>query len=174
MLSEDDIVGYTVAYEREEIFFPVYVVTFVAVALMALGLIKDLPILYALAVVPAGAAYYNLPLLETGRPRIGAGQYGLFIEGLGLVSWRSIDAIEIAETMQRGDVTRDLAIALKQPIPEALLADWRRRPIARKLMRLPWKKASKTAIRIPLDILDRPAEEIHATLLRMWRYYRGR
>lgn len=173
MLSEDDIVGYTVAYEREEIFFPVYVVTFLAVALTALGVIKGLPILIALAAVPAAAAYYNLPLLETGRPRIGAGQYGLFIEGLGLVAWRAIEAIEISETMLRGDVTRDLQLTLKQPVPEALLADWRRRPMARRFMRLPWKMASKTTIRIPLDILDRPAEEIHGTLLRLWRYYRG-
>jgi hypothetical protein len=40
-------------------------------------------------------------------------------------------------------------------------------------MRLPWRLESKTEIRIPLDILDKPAPEIKDTFVRMWRYNRG-
>jgi hypothetical protein len=40
-------------------------------------------------------------------------------------------------------------------------------------MRLPWRLESNTEIRIPLDILDKPAPEIKDTFVRMWRYNRG-
>ncbi len=36
----------------------------------------------ALAVTAAGFTYYNIPLLETGRPTIGANQYGITYENL--------------------------------------------------------------------------------------------
>lgn len=174
MVTENDIVGYTVAYDRDDIHFPVYVMTFVAVGLFAAGAVKGIPLLAAVGVLPAAVAYYNLPLIETGRPRLGSGQYGLFIEGLGLVSWRAVDSIETVETIVRGVTAHELHIALRTPVPEALLADWRVRPLARRFMRLPWTFGSKTLIRIPLDILDRPAAEIQANFVRMWRYNRGR
>lgn len=174
MVTENDIVGYTVAYDRDDIHFPVYVTTFVAVALFAAGAVKGVPLLAAVGLLPAAVAYYNLPLIETGRPRLGSGQYGLFIEGLGLVSWRAVDSIETVETIVRGVTSHELHIALKKPVPEALLADWRVRPLARRFMRLPWSFESKTLIRIPLDILDRPAAEIQANFVRTWRFNRGR
>jgi hypothetical protein len=82
-VTDNEIVGYTVAYEREDLSFPVYLVAVVAVLFFAAGVVKDIPLLSALAVAPAAYAFYNIPLLETGKPRLGAGQYGLFIEGLG-------------------------------------------------------------------------------------------
>ncbi len=85
-----------------------------------------------------------------------------------------MDSIETFELVERGGTTHDLVINLKKPISEALLADWRSRPLLRRPMRLPWRLASKTEIRIPLDILDKPAEEIKNTFVRMWRYNRAR
>jgi hypothetical protein len=67
----------------------------------------------------------------------------------------------------------DLVIGLKKPVQESLLADWRARSLFRRGMRLPWRLESKTEIRIPLDVLDRPASEIKETFVRMWRFNRG-
>lgn len=174
MENEDDIIGYTVAYDRDEIYFPVYVVTTIAVALLGAAIIKSMPILALLAVAPAAVAYYNLPLIEIGRPRLGAGQYGLFVEGLGLLSWRGIKEFELVETESRGTTGHELHIVLRQPIGEVLLVDWRRRPPLRRLMRLPWSMKGNTFIRVPLDIMDRPATEIFETFVRVWRYHRGK
>lgn len=174
MVTENDIVGYTVAYDQDDIHFPVYAMTFIAVGIFGAALVNGIPLLAVVGLLPAAVAWYNLPLIEAGRPRIGSGQYGLFIEGLGLFSWRAIDAIEYVETIVRGVPASEIHIILKKPIGEALLADWRQRPIARRFMRLPWTKMSETEIRIPLNILDRPPAEIHETLLRMWRFYRGK
>lgn len=173
MVADNDIVGYTIGYDQEEIHFPVYVMTALAVVLFAAGVVKAVPLLAAVGLLPAAVAYYNLPLIEAGRPRIGSGQYGLFIEGLGLVSWQAVDSIETLEVIERGGTSHDLIISLKRPIPEALLADWRSRPLLRRAMRLPWRMASKTELRIPLDVLDRPAAEIKDTFVRMWRFNRG-
>lgn len=173
MVTDKDIVGYTIGYNQEEVHFPIYAMTALAVALLLAGVFKGIPILAVVALLPAAVAYYNLPLLESGRPRIGSGQYGLFIEGLGLISWRAVESIETLELVERTGTSLDLIIALKKPVPEALLADWRSRPILRRPMRLPWRLASKTEIRIPLDVLDRPAAEIKETFVRMWRFNRG-
>src|SRR3569832_2157810 len=89
-VGQNDMHGYTVAYEREEIQFPVYVVGFVGAVMATIGVAIDNIALIALALFAFGFAYYNIPLLETGKPRIGAGQYGIFAEGLGIIAWRSI------------------------------------------------------------------------------------
>ncbi len=170
---DHEFTGYTVAYEREDLQFPVYLVTLIAIAFFAAAVVKDIVWLALPGVAAAAYAYYNLPLVETGRPRLGAGQYGIFLEGLGLVPWRAVTAIETVTTYVHGASGSELHIALKRPVSEVLLADWRKRPLARKLMRRPWSLKSPSTIRIPLDILDRPADEITANLTRMWTYYGG-
>ncbi|MDX2309283.1 MAG: hypothetical protein NW216_13665 [Hyphomicrobium sp.] len=173
MTTEDDIIGYTVAYDNEDITFPVYVVVTIAVALFAVATVYASPAVGLLALVPTAYAYYNLPLLEAGRPRIGSGEYGLFVEGLGLIGWRAIKSIENEVTEFRGTPSRELVVSLRQPIAESLLVDWRQRPYFRRPMRLPWSMKDQRVIRIPLDIMDKPPADIHGTLVRMWQFYRG-
>lgn len=172
-VSDDKISGYLVAYEREELQFPVYLLALLALIFIVAGSLQRLPILSALAVAPLAGFFYNLPLLETGRWRLGGGQYGFLLEGLGVVDWRAIDGIDLVAKDMRGALGHELRIDLKTAVTQALILDWRRRSFLRSLMRLPWSWAGARTIRIPLDIMDKPAEEIHATLQRMWRYYRG-
>jgi hypothetical protein len=170
-VSQDDMHGYTVAYEREEIQFPVYVVCLIGACLATIGFAIDNVILIALSLCALGFAYYNYPLLETGKPRIGAGQYGIFAEGLGIVAWRSIKKIELIAVDIRGSTSKELRITLEDPLDRALLVDWRRRPFYRFLMRLPWR-ISGSIIRIPLDVFDRPADEIMQSFTRMMTFYK--
>lgn len=170
-VSQDDMHGYTVAYEREEIQFPVYVVCLIGACLGTIGIAIDNTILIALALLALGFAYYNYPLLETGKPRIGSGQYGIFAEGLGIVTWRSIKQIEMITVDIRGSTDNELRITLEDPLDRALLVDWRRRPFYRFLMRLPWT-ISGNVIRIPLDVFDRPADEIMQSFTRMMTFYK--
>ena len=125
-----------------------------------------------MALCAFGFAYYNYPLLETGRPRLGAGQYGIFAEGLGIIAWRAIKELDLVAVDMRGSTSNELRITLPEPLERALLADWRKRPIHRFLMRLPWSMAAKDVIRIPLDVLDHPADEIHANFMRIMSFYR--
>ncbi len=66
-VSDDPIGGYLVAYEQDELQFPVYLLAVIAVAFVAAGLVKGIPILTALAIAPLTGFFYNIPLIETGR-----------------------------------------------------------------------------------------------------------
>ena len=78
--------------------------------------------------------------------------------------------VEIAE---RAMTVHELQIALDGPLGSALVADWRKRPAYRLLMRLPWRMDHRGVVRVNLEPFDRTPEEIHRTFLRMWRYYRS-
>jgi hypothetical protein len=171
-VGHDQLPGYTVAYERGEIRFPVYVVAFIAACLATIGAATDNIILIAIALLAFGYAYHNYPLLEVGRPRIGAGQYGVFAEGLGIISWRAIKAIDLMPVDMRGARSNELRITLGAPLDRALLADWRKRPLHRLLMRLPWAMSGADIVRVPLDVFDQPAEDIFSNVTRMMKFYR--
>ena len=81
----------------------------------------------ALAVTAAGFTYYNLPFLETGRPTIGANQYGIFIQAFGLIRWRAIERIELVQIAERAMTVHELQICLGTHLSRsALVADWRK------------------------------------------------
>lgn len=171
-MSNEDYSGYIVAYEQEEIQFPVYVLFVIALAFIAAAVVMQMPILMPLGLLALGFAYYNYPLLETGRPRIGAGQYGVFLEGLGIIAWGAVEGIEEGYENTRGVEHSIMLIKLRQPVERALIADWRERPIWRFMMRLPWTMPDKETVRVPLDILDRPSGDILKSFVRMMTFYR--
>lgn len=168
-----EISGYTVAYGRDENQFPVYVAAFVGAALIAGAIVYTNTILFAVGAAATAFAVYNYPLLEHGRVRLGANQYGIFIEGFGLVAWRAVDRIEMVVIAQRAMTVNELQVKLKVPLTKALLADWRKVAPHRMVMRLPWTMTHDNVVHVILDPFDKPPEEIQRTLERMWRYYRS-
>lgn len=165
--------GYTVGYKQGEGPFPVYVVAFLAAVLLGGAIATGNHFLLWLGLPGLAFTYYNFPLVEKGRPRLGANEYGIFIEGFGIVGWRAVDRIEISTIAVRALTLHELQISLGQPLGSALVADWRKVPWHRMLMRLPWKMSHNNMIRVALDPLAGEPEEIHRTLQRMWRYYRS-
>jgi hypothetical protein len=101
-----------------------------------------------LGVAGASAAYYNIPLLETGRPAIGANQYGIFVQGLGMIRWRAIERVDLVPIADRAGTLHELHIAPMTPLGSAFVVDWQSRPLHRMLMRLPWSMTSKNIIRV--------------------------
>jgi len=172
-LDERNAGGYSVAYRRDDTNFPVYVTAALAAVFFTAAWITGAAYWLVPAVAATGFTYYNIPLLETGRPTIGANQYGIFIQAFGLIRWRAIDRIDLAEFAERAMTIHELQIALNAPLGSALVADWRRQPVYRRLMRSPWGMDHSGVLRVSLEPFDRPADEIHRTFLRMWRYYRS-
>ena len=171
--GDREMTGYTVAYARDEAPFPVFASATIAAIMLTAG-VFNLNWIWVLLGAGVGAfAIYNFPLAEIGRPRIGANQYGVFIEGFGLVGWRAVDRISLIQIAVRASTSNELQISLKQPLTKALIADWRKMPWYRQLMRLPWRMTYDNTIRITLDPFDKTPEEIHRTFERMWRYYRS-
>jgi len=172
-LDEENVGGYSVAYGRDDIYFPVYITAALAAIFLTTAWLTGAIFWLAPAVAAAGFTYYNIPLLETGRPTIGANQYGIFIQAFGLIRWRAIERIDLVEIAERAMTVHELQIALRAPLGSALVADWRKRPIYRQLMRLPWRMSRNGMVRVNLEPFDQPADVIHRTFLRMWRYYRS-
>jgi hypothetical protein len=172
-LDETHAGGYSVAYNRESGEFPIYVLAALAAGLAAAAFITGHAVLLALGLAAAGLTYYNLPLLETGRPTLGANQYGIFIQAFGLIRWRAIERIELVAIAQRADTLHELQITLNAPLKSALVADWRQQPFYRSLMRLPWRMGHDKMVRLNVEPFDQPPDEVHRTLVRMWRYYRS-
>ena len=172
-LDERNAGGYSVAYRRDDSHFPVYVTAALAAVFFTVAWTSGAIYWLALAVMAAGFTYYNIPMLETGRPTIGANQYGIFIQAFGLIRWRAIERIDLVEIAERAMTIHELKIALNAPLSSALVADWREQPIYRSLMRLPWRMDHSGVVRIELEPFDQPADEIHRTFFRMWRYYRS-
>lgn len=172
-MNETEISGYRVAYGRDETQFPVYVLAVAALGFL-LAFVYYGGFLLFLAFAATGAAtYYNYPLIETGRPRIGANQYGVFIDGFGVIQWRAIDKVELVPIAVRVLTFNELQIGLKQPLQRALVADWRRMSWPRLLMRVPWKMSHENVVRVNLEVFDQEPAEIHRTIQRMWRHYRS-
>ena len=165
--------GYSVTYGREEIQFPVYVIAILAAALLAAAIVTGNTVCLVLGVAGAAVVYYNVPLLERARPALGANQYGIFIQGFGLIRWRAIDRIELIEVAVRASTIHELQIGLNMRLSSALVADWRKQPFYRSLMRLPWTMARTNVVGVNLEPFNQEPDEIHRTLLRLWRYYRS-
>jgi hypothetical protein len=165
--------GYSVAYDRGEAQFPVYVLAVLAAVLLAAAWVTDSPLWLALGIAATAVAYYNFPLLETGRPTLGANEYGIFIQGFGIIGWRAIDRIDLVLIAVRASTVHELQIGLNMRLSSALVADWRKLAFWRSLMRLPWSMGYSNVVRVNLEPFDQPPDEIHRTLLRMWRHYRS-
>lgn len=172
-MEEKDVGGYSVAYRRDDVNFPIYLVAMVSGVLIAVAFVTGQVVWLGVGVAGIAFTYYNLPLLETGRPTIGANQYGIFIQSFGLVRWRAVERIDLIPVADRAMTVYDLQIGLKVPLPSALVADWRKLPLHRMLMRLPWSMDKSNVIHVNVEPFDHAPEEIHRTLLRMWRYYRS-
>lgn len=169
----DGASGYTVHYGKDKGQFRVFILAGAGAVMTLAAFYQGSEILLALGVAALGAAYYFFPLIETGRSRLGANEYGIFIEGLGLIGWRSVESIDTVHIAVRTIMTHELQIKLSQPLARALLADWRKLPFYRLLMRLPWTMNHNNTIRINLEPFDDPPDEIERTLKRMQRYFRS-
>lgn len=163
--------GYVLAYSKKSADFNFNVMALLGGLFLALCIGMGYPLLLAPAVAAGGVAYYYYPLRER-TPRIGAGQYGIFIDGLGLIAWRAVADIKTVSYTSRLVQTHELEIHLNTALENALLADWRKLPIWRLLMKLPWHMTKDGVIRIPLEPFEPPAEEIRTNFLRLWDYFR--
>ncbi len=166
--------GFSVAYEQDELQFPVWIRLVLTSTLLYASLVEESVVLMLLGLFPGGFAFHSLPLLETGKTRIAANHDYLFIDGLGRIGWRFIKSISIAEVIVRGNVYKEADIALLAPLNVALLNDARHMPLYRRMMRKPFYLKPGHIIRVPLDIFDRTPDDIIASLMRIWTHNRGR
>lgn len=163
--------GFHLRYGKDAGDFRFKVMVFVTAVALLLFAATRYNALLAFAVSTAAIAYYFYPLIER-KPRIGAGEYGVFIDGFGLVAWRAVADVRLVTLATRFEETHELQFHLKTSLSQALLADWRRLPIWRLLMKLPWSMTADNVVHIELAPFAPPPEYIHERFMRLWKYYR--
>ncbi len=162
--------GYVLSYSKNAADFHVNVMAAFATVFIILFMVTGYGPLLALSFATGCTAYYYYPLRER-VPRIGAWQYGVFIDGLGLIPWRAIGDLKCITHTSRFAQTYELQIHLKLPLSKALYADWRKRPVWRLLMKLPWVVKDDKTVHVPLRPFAQPGAEICAKFKRMREYY---
>ncbi len=162
---------FTVCYGSGRGDFRVYVTGFIGLACIIFFVVSGEPLGLALALPFLCAAFYFFPLLEKKVPRLGANQYGIFIDGFGLIDWRSIKEIAVKTYAVRSIRNEQLTIELSRSVEQSLIKDWRDVPIYRLLMKLPWNLKGERTIVIVLEPFSVNSEEILSTLRRMKDVY---
>ena len=163
--------GYAVGYANDKGTFRVFVTTALAICFALAWFFTGSEITLVLAAFFAVTAYYFFPLIETGKARLGAGQYGLFIEGFGIIPWRSVGDISLSTYAVRSIQVSELHIKLSRSLPNALMADWRSLSYFRLLMKLPWTMSRDNVVRINLEPFGDVPDDIVGALQRNWRLF---
>lgn len=163
--------GFAVGYAKGKGTFRVIITAALAILLTGATIQTGSNVALALAAFFAVAAFYFFPLIETGRPRLGAGEHGIFVEGFGVLAWRSVSDIRLASRAVRSILVQELQITLSRPLSQAVIADWRDLPYHRLLMRLPWRMPNENTIYVNLEPFGGDPEQIVAEIKRRWRYY---
>lgn len=163
--------GYRIGYARGKGEFRVYICFLIAIIGFVLAYLSGNQVAIALGIIFLAIAYYYFPLTETGKMRLGAGEHGIFIEGLGIIPWRAVSNITNSMYAIRTIEVNELNIQLVQTLPKSLVADWRSLPFYRLVMKLPWTMGRDNVIRINLEPFDGKPDDILAALTRNWRYF---
>lgn len=163
--------GFAIGYGKDKGSFRVYVCLIVCIICFLAWFFRGSEIALALAVFFGGTGYYFYPLTETGKARLGAGEHGIFIEGFGVIPWRSIEGIELSTYAVRTIEINELTLKLAKSLPNALIADWRSLPYHRLLMKLPWTMTRDNTVRINLEPFASRPDEIVTALQRCRRYF---
>ncbi len=163
--------GLALPYGKEAGSFRFYAMAIAALLCIGFYLSGGHSVLLALGVSAACVSYYFFPLIE-GRARLGASQYGIFVDGLGLIPWREINDLLLRTYAVRTMDNKELHIQLKRNLDTALIMDWRRQPIYRLLMKLPWKLEGDNLVRIRLEPFGNDPDEVFEAISRIWRFYR--
>lgn len=163
--------GFAIGYARQKGGFRVYIATALALIFATVAWNTGDGIMMVLTAVFGVAAFYFYPLIEYDRARLGANEYGVFIEGFGLIAWRGISGIRIATRAVRNIEIHELEITLSRSLGEAVLADWRNLPWHRLLMRLPWRMPNDRVVLVDLEPFAGHPQRTLAEVTRRWRYF---
>lgn len=162
----DRSTGFALGYAGGKGRFRVYIMAGLAALFLAVFIARGGLAALALSALAASSAYYFYPLIETSKPRLGANQYGVFVDGFGVIAWRAIAEIALQTHAVRSIEIHELHIKLSQPLARALTIDWRKLPLHRILMRLPWTMTPDGVVRINLEPFAGSPEQTLAALER--------
>ncbi len=170
-MNETTESGLAIAYAKGKGTARVYIAFAMGALFTGFWIFNGSEVALLLGVLAFGVSFYFYPLVESDRTRVGAGEHGIFIEGFGLIPWRSVDNIQLSTYAVRSIEVSELHVKLSKSLPHALAADWRSLPWHRLLMMLPWKMNADNIVRINLEPFPGTPDEFLRAFLSKWRYF---
>lgn len=135
----------------------------VGVLLTFISFITDVAPVFGLALAAFLVAAFFYPYLDTHVARLAVNADGLFLSGIGLIPWREIEGIAFRTYAVRTLVNPTLLIALSEQPERVVESPDVPRGLRRYMTRL-WRPDGPTGLRIPLQTLDVPHQEVLAAI----------
>lgn len=144
----------------------VYGALVVAAVGVAASLIRGEPGFFAASAVGIISAFYFYPFLNTKHAQLGANSRGLYVAGLGLFGWNSIEDILVVHIAVRTVEKSELRVTFNCPIEKALLVPDEVGPW-RAFMARHWSVRGDGVLRVRLEHLRASSEQIDSELTRL-------
>ncbi|MCV0428936.1 MAG: hypothetical protein K5905_26070, partial [Roseibium sp.] len=123
----------------------------------------DIPLLALAAIAPLAMAYWHYPMVERGKPQLGANEEGLYVERIGFIDWAAIRMTDVKRTTVRNMELVSLDVLLTRPLENAV-SQAQSFSIWKKFMMRNWKRTprehGRELIAINLHTLAADPDEI--------------
>ena len=80
-------VPFTVGFNRSQSESIVYGSLILGILFAVIGIVGNLPLLALAALAPLAIAFWHYPMIEKGKPQLGANEDGLYVERIGFIDW---------------------------------------------------------------------------------------
>lgn len=160
-------VPFTVGFHRGQSSVLVFGSLAFGIIFAGVGLAGGMPLLAVAALAPLANAYWHYPMIEKGRPQLGANEEGLFLERAGFIDWGAIRMTDVKRSKSRNADLVRLDVLLTRPLKDALASAQRCPPWKRFMMRN-WKRTprehGRELVAINLHTLDADPDELLARI----------
>ena len=156
-------VPFTVGFNRSQSEGIVYGSVLLGIAFAVIGGIGGIPLLALASLAPFGIAYWHFPMIEKGKPQLGANEEGLYVERIGFIDWAAIRMTDVKRTSVRNIELVRLDVLLTRPLENAVTKA-QACPLWKKFMMRNWKRTprehGRELIAINLHTLAADPDEI--------------
>lgn len=133
---------FTVGYERNNSEAIVFGCLIFGVLFLIVGVVGKVPLLAIAGIAPLATAYWHFPMIDKGRPQLGANEDGLYVERIGFIDWGAIRMAEINRSKARNIDQVKLNVLLTRPITDAV-SKAQQTPLWKKFMMRNWKRSPR-------------------------------
>lgn len=154
---------FTVGYKRGSGEVTVFGNLALGAIFISTGFLTGLPLLSVAGLAPIAYAYRSYPMLEAGRPQLGANADGLYIDRIGFIDWKAIRMTEIGQNPKETKDRVLLNVLLTRPTGDAVTKA-QKIPVWKKYMMRNWKRSQREhgreLIAVNLQTLDADPDDI--------------
>lgn len=156
-------VPFTVSFNRSQSEVIVYGCLALGILFAAIGVFTGVHLLTLAAIAPIAMAYWHYPMIEKGKPQLGANEEGLYVERIGFIDWSAIRMTDVKRKTVRNIEQVRLDVLLTRPLDNALTRA-QPFPFWKKYMKRNWKRSrrehGRELIAIDLHTLAADPDEI--------------